>query len=109
VKRVLSYSPPEALVFLLSLLLLAPATLLTEIFGARLPNFSAQEVAWRVIECSARVVVLAQCANGSARVARWRKRALLTGVLGFSKCVCPDLKLTTSAAVRPDAGYAYEI
>lgn len=98
-KRILSYSLLGLLAFLLSLLLLAPATLLTETLSARLPGFSVQEVAGRAIEGSARGVRWR-----GARIERlewrWQKWALLTGELGFRLDADDlDLKLATRAAV----------
>lgn len=101
-KRALSYSLLGLLAFLLSLLLLAPATLLTETLSARLPGFSAQQVEGRAIAGSAQGVRW-RGARINRLEWRWQQWALLTGRLEFRlDADDSDLKLTTHAAVSLD-------
>jgi len=101
-KSILGYSLLGLLAFLLSLLLLAPATVVTHLLSARLSGFGAQVVEglatngivrgvyWRDIQIE--------------RLAwRWQPLALLTGGLAFGlDADDPQLKLVTSAAIGLD-------
>ncbi len=98
-KRILSYSLLGLAAFLLFLLLLAPATLVSDWVGARLSGFSAQAV-----EGTATAGTLRDVRWRGARIERlhwrWRPLALLTGRLEFSLQVDdPEIKLTGNAAL----------
>jgi len=101
-KRFLGYSLLGLLAFLLSLLWLAPATLITDALSARLPGFSAQGVEGRAVRGAAQGVRWR-----NARVDRlewrWQPLALLKGAIGFRLDVAdPHLQLTASAAIHRD-------
>jgi hypothetical protein len=106
-KPVLSYGLLGLLAFLLSLALLAPATLVLDLLGERLPGFSA-----RVAEGTA--------TDGSVQGLRWRGAhferlswdwrplALLVGWLEFKlDADDPEAKLTGSAAVGWDGRWRF--
>jgi hypothetical protein len=99
-KSVLRYGLLGLLAFLLSLLLLAPATLITEPLAERLPGFSVQTVEGTATD---------GVANGlswrGVRLNRlvwdWRPLALLTGWLEFHlKTDDPEIQLTGKAAIN---------
>ena len=100
-KRVLRYSLLGLLAFLLSLLLLAPATLVTGLLAERLTGFSVQTVEGLATEGLARGV--------HWRVVRierltwnWQALALLTGWLELRlDADDPEIKLIGNVAVNP--------
>lgn len=98
-KRILGYSLLGLVAFLLFLLLLAPATLLTDQIGARLVGFSVQGVEGTATDGS----MLGARWRG-ARIERltwrWRPLALFAGRLEFNlKTDDPEVKLTGNAAI----------
>ncbi|MFZ1642220.1 MAG: type II secretion system protein N [Candidatus Contendobacter sp.] len=100
-KHVLRYSLLGLLAFLLSLLLLAPATLVTDLLAQRLTGFSVQAVEGLATEGSARGVHWR-----GVRIERlnwnWRAPALLTGWLEFRlDADDPEIKLSGSVAANP--------
>jgi len=100
-KRVLRYGLLGVLAFILSLLLLAPATLVTDRLAERLTGFSAQAVEGQATEGSARGVrwrgVWIERLNWN-----WQALALLTGWLEFQlDADDPEIKLNAKLAVNP--------
>lgn len=98
-KRILGYSLLGLVAFLLFLLLLAPATLVTDLLGARLSGFSVQAV-----EGTATEGAMLGARWRGARIERltwhWRPLALLMGRLEFTLNVDdPEVKLTGNAAM----------
>lgn len=96
-KRILGYGSLGLLAFLLFLLLLAPATLVTDRLGERLSGFSVGKVEGTVTEGS-----LADLRWRGVRIERlnwdWRPLALFTGWLEFKlDAGDPEAKLTGSA------------
>jgi hypothetical protein len=101
-KRILGYGLLGALTFVLSLLWLAPATLVTDRIVERLPGFSVQTVEGRATEGSARGVQWR-----GVRLDRlhwnWWAPALWTGWLEFRlDADDPEIKLSGKVAVNPD-------
>lgn len=101
-KSVVSYSLLGLLAFLLSLLLLAPATLVTNQISARLPGFGVQAVEGLATAGAARGIRWRD-AQIERLAWRWQPLALLTGWLAF-RLDADDLqlKLVTSAALGLD-------
>lgn len=100
-KRVLRYGLLGLLAFLLSLLLLAPASMITGLLAERLPGFSVQTVEGLASEGSARGVHWR-----GARIERlnwnWQALALLTGWLELRLGIDdPEIKLIGNAAINP--------
>ena len=100
-KRVLRYGLLGVLAFILSLLLLAPATLVTDRLAERLTGFSAQAVEGQATEGSARGVrwrgVWIERLNWN-----WQALALLTGWLEFQlDADDPEIELNAKVAVNP--------
>ncbi len=99
-KRILSYSLLGLVAFLLFLLLLAPATLLTNQIGARLAGFSVQEVEGTATDGSM-LGVRWHGARIERLTWRWRPLALFAGRVEFSlKVDDPEVKLTGNAAIE---------
>ncbi len=100
-KRVLRYGLLGVLAFLLFLLLLAPASLVTDLLAGRLTGFKAQTVAGLATEGSAQGVHWR-----GVRIERlnwnWRAPALLTGWLEFGlDADDPEIKLNGKVATNP--------
>lgn len=100
-KRILGYGLLGVLAFVLSLLLLAPATLVTDQIARRLPGFGVQTVEGLATEGSARGVQWR-----GVRIDRlnwnWRALALLTGWLEFRlDADDPEIKLSGKVAIDP--------
>jgi hypothetical protein len=100
-KSVLRYGLLGLLAFLLFLVLLAPATLITESLAKRLPGFSVQTV-----EGTATDGVTSGLSWRGVRVDRlvwnWRPLALFTGWLEFHlKIDDPEIRLVGKVAVNP--------
>jgi hypothetical protein len=100
-RRLLGYSLLGVLAFLLSLLWLAPATLVTDRVAERLPGFSVQAAEGLATEGSARGVTWR-----GVRIDRlnwnWQALALLSGWLEFRLDASdPDLKLAGKLGVNP--------
>ena len=100
-KRVLRYGLLGVLAFLLSLLLLAPASLVTDRLAERLTGFSAQAVEGLATEGSARGVRWR-----GVRIERlnwnWQALALLTGWLEFRlDANDPEIELNGRVGVNP--------
>lgn len=100
-KRILRYGLLGVLAFLLSLLLLAPATLVTDQIAGRLPGFSVQTVEGLATEGSVRGIQWR-----GVRIERlrwnWRALALLTGWLEFQLVAeDPEIELNAKVAVNP--------
>ena len=100
-KRVLRYGLLGLLAFLFSLLLLAPATLVTNLLAERLTGFSVQTTEGSATEGSARNVqwrgVQIERFNWN-----WLALALLTGWLEFRlDADDPEIKLNGKIAVNP--------
>ena len=94
--------------FLLFLLLQAPASLITDRIGARLPGFTAQIVAGTVTEG-----VMQGLQWRGARIEKlswdWRPLMLATGRLGFQlDADDPDFKLTGQAAIGWDRQWRFQ-
>lgn len=99
-KRFLGYGLLGALAFLLSLLWLAPATLITDTLSARLPGFSAQRIEGRAVHGAAQGVHWRK-AQIERLEWRWQPLALLNGTIGFRlKVADPDLQASVSAAIN---------
>ncbi len=93
--------------FLLFLLLLAPASLITDRISARLPGFTAQTV-----EGTATDGIMQGLQWRGARIEKlgwdWRPLALATGRLGFRlDADDPDFKLTGDAAIGWDRQWRF--
>lgn len=98
-KAVLAYVLLGLSAFLLSLALLAPATLVTNWLGVRLPGFSVQTVEGTAADGSARGVRW-RGVRIERLTWRWRPPALLAGRLAFKlQADDPEIQLTGSAAV----------
>ena len=100
-KSVLRYGLLGLLAFLLFLLLLAPATLITEPLAERLPGFSVQ-----MVEGTATDGAASGLHWRGVQVDRlfwnWRPLALLTGWLEFHlKIDDPEIRLAGKAAMNP--------
>jgi len=100
-KRILGYGLLGVVTFVLSLLLLAPATLVTDRIVERLPGFSVQTVEGLATEGSARGIQWR-----GVRIDRlnwnWRALALWTGWLEFRlDADDPEIKLSGKVAVNP--------
>lgn len=100
-KRILGYGLLGVLTFVLSLLLLAPAALVTDRIAEHLPGFSVQTVEGLATEGSARGIQWR-----GVRVDRlnwnWRAPALWTGWLEFRlDADDPEIKLSGKVAVNP--------
>lgn len=94
--------------FLLFLLLLAPASLITDRISARLPGFTAQTV-----EGTATDGIMQGLQWRGARIEKlgwdWRPLALATGRLGFRlDADDPDFKLTGHAAIGWDRQWRFQ-
>ncbi len=94
--------------FLLFLLLQAPASLITDRIGARLPGFAVQTVAGTATEG-----VMQGLQWRGARIEKlswgWRPLALATGRLGFRlDADDPDFKLTGQAAIGWDRQWRFQ-
>ena len=94
--------------FLLFLLLLAPASLITDQISARLPGFTAQTV-----EGTATDGIMQGLQWRGARIEKlgwdWRPLALATGRLGFRlDADDPDFKLTGDAAIGWDRQWRFQ-
>lgn len=103
-KRFLGYGLVGVLAFMLFLLLLAPATLVTDRLAERLPGFSAQAVEGLATEGSARGVQWR-----GVRIERltwnWQALALLTGWLEFRLNIDdPDSQVNVSGAGAVNPG-----
>lgn len=103
-KRLLGYGLLGVLAFVLFLLVLAPATLVTDRLAERLPGFSAQTVEGLATEGSARGVQWR-----GVRIERltwnWQALTLLTGWLEFRLYAeDPESQLTVSGNIAVDPG-----
>lgn len=107
-KRVLGHGLLGLLAFLLFLVLLAPASLVADRIGERLPGFSAQTAEGTVTEGSMR-----DLRWRGVRIERlnwdWRPLALFTGWLEFRLDTDdPEAKLTGNAAVGWDRRWRFQ-
>lgn len=107
-KRVLGYSLLGVLAFLLALLWLAPATLITDTLSARLPGLSVQTMSGRAIHGTAQGV-LWRGAQIERMEWRWQPLALLNGTMGFKlKVADPDLQASVSAVINRERRWRLE-
>lgn len=98
-RALLGYGLLGLLAFLSSLLLRAPATLVADAIGARLPGFSAQVIEGSVTDGLVQGVRWRDV-HIERITWRWRPLALLTGRLVFQlEADDPELKLTVSSAM----------
>lgn len=107
--KIFRYGLLGLLAFLLFLLLLAPASLVTDQLGERLPGFKVQTVEGAATDGAAQGL---QWRGG--RIDKlgwdWRPLALATGSLKFSLAVDdPDLNLTGTAATGWDRQWRFQV
>ncbi len=107
-KRVIGYGLLGVLAFFLSLLWLAPATLITDTLSARLPGLSVQTMSGRAIHGTAQGLRW-RGAQIERLEWRWQPLTLLNGTIGFKlKVADPDLQLTTSAAINQERRWRWQ-